>query len=50
MDTTVIKQAVDDLNEEQIEDMICDFLQEHNFSGEFLVWVEKWKSLHKVQA
>lgn len=50
MDTTAVKEAVDDLNEEQIEDMISDFLQEHNFTGEFLVWIEKWKSTHRVQA
>ncbi len=50
LSSSAIRQAVDDLNEEQIENMIHDFIHEHELVGEFLVWVEKWKSLHKVQA
>lgn len=45
VDRVVIRQAVDDLPDTLLEDAIADFLREQNLTGQFLVWIEKWKSL-----
>ncbi len=50
MDKYAFFGAIDDLPDEQLEQAILDFLTEQKLGGEFLVWLEKWKSLHKVQA
>ena len=36
----------DCLSNEQLEQAVIDFLTEQKLGGEFLVWLEKWKSLH----
>ncbi len=45
---TVITAYIDELNDEQLEQAIVDFLVEQKLIGEFLVWIEKWKSNHKI--
>lgn len=35
-----------DLPRELRVDAVLDFLTEQKLEGEFLVWIEKWKSLH----
>lgn len=44
-----IREAIDDLNEQQLEQVLVGFLTENNLAGEFLVWVEKWKAIHSIQ-
>jgi len=45
---TVISETIDSLNDEQLEEAVADFLAEQELVGEFLVWVEKWKSTHRM--
>jgi len=45
---TDISKAIDSLNDEQLEEAVVDFLTEQKLVGEFLVWVEKWKSTHRM--
>ena len=43
-----IRQSIDDLNEDLLEQALVAFLAENKLSGEWLVWIEKWKSLRRV--
>ncbi len=45
---TIISAYIDELNEEQLEKAMADFLIEQKLIVEFLVWIEKWKSNHKI--
>lgn len=45
---TPITEAIDPLNDEELEKAIADFLTEQKLMTEFLVWLEKWKSIHRV--
>ena len=44
----LITEAVDELDDQQLLDAFSDFLAEQKLIGEFLVWLEKWKAIHKV--
>lgn len=44
----VIARATDDLDDTKLEEVLSDFLVEQKLVGEFLVWLEKWKSLHRI--
>ena len=43
-----IEQALDELDDAKLEEALSDFLVEQRLVGEFLAWLEKWKSLHRV--
>lgn len=43
-------RATDDLPDTQFEKAISDFLLEQKLLGEFLIWIEKWKSIHQKGA
>ena len=48
MDKFAFYGAIDDLPHDLLERAIVDFLTEQKLGGEFLVWLEKWKTLHRV--
>lgn len=39
--------ATDDLPDDQLLKALHDFLTEHKLLGEFLVWIGKWKAIHR---
>lgn len=41
-----VMDAIDPLDDQHLEVVISDFLEERKLVGEFLVWLEKWKSNH----
>jgi rubrerythrin len=43
-----VEKAIDDLNDDQLEDALFTFIAEHQLTGEFLVWLKKWKAIHKI--
>ena len=45
-DVRAVTRSIDHLTEDDIELMLTDFLRENRLIGRFLVWIEKWKSIH----
>ena len=43
---SIISEAIDALDDENLEPAVVDFLIEQKLIGEFLVWIEKWKHNH----
>ena len=41
-------RSIDDLPDDKLEEAISDFLEELKLMGKFLVWLEKWKALHRT--
>ena len=37
--------AIDDLDEQNLEKAVFDFLTERRLTAEFLIWLDKWKSI-----
>lgn len=46
-DSAILK-AIDELPDNALESALSDFLEEQKLVGEFLVWIEKWKSNHSI--
>ena len=39
-------EAIDSLRDDELEEAFLTFLLEKEMLGEFLVWIEKWKSIY----
>ena len=45
---SIIMHSIDELLDNTWECALSDFLEEHKLVGEFIIWIEKWKELHKI--